>query len=444
MKKILLALPLVASASWAGTSYYTGVQTQDTYHQLLTQLSDYKPLSFDNASYTSGLSNSVAITNVRASTAPNAEIIFQLRHDISHSPVGLDDGVRVSAANIVTTVITKDLSNEAQEFLGLFDNGELGRMVTSVNFSGTATSVLKVNSLDANENGVQVKYTGGEVTTVDNNGQITFSGNLGSFELSDDDGTELSLKDLYINSDMTRIASGVFAGTSEFTTSGVSYKSPITGKLSVDLLKFYTSTELNGDNISGTCGLAASGLNSPLDLDNAELSFNMKGLSVAAMEEYNDVVSQFGISAGATDESAKEVIAAFTKLLQPGLMMEYALTADNSVGKANISAGFTALSSMDSFMRRVSTKQPDLTLRDLLNALQLNVEFFADAETLQVWNVESMAQNFMLQPYVLYDGYSYSSNIEVKDMLITSNGDAQSLEQLIGPVLDQPLSQMIQ
>jgi len=444
MKKILLALPLVASASWAGTSYYAGAQTQDAYHQLLTQLSDYKPLSFDNASYTSGLSHSVAITNVRASTAPDAEILLQLQHEISHSPVGYDDGVRVSAANIVTTVLTDELSDGAQEFFGYFDNGELGRIVTSVNFAGAATSVVNINPLSVYEEGVEFKYTGGEVTTVDNNGHITFKGNVGSLHITDDDGTALSLKDLLVDSNMTRVASGIFTGSSEISTSGVSYTSPLMGEMSVDLVKLSSDTTLSGDNIAGRCNLVASGVNSPVDLDNAEVSFSMEGLSVTAISEYNEVVSQLGISADVPDEQvAKEVIGAFKNMLQPGLSVEYKFAANNSGGKANFSTGFTALASMDSFMRRVSAKQPDLTLRDLLDTLKINLDFYADAKTLQAWNVEAMAQHFVLQPYVISDGTAYRGSIEVKDTLITSNGDAQSLELLVGPMLDQPLRQML-
>jgi len=50
MKKLLLALPVVAGVSWAGTSYYAGVEAESAYDQLLTQGFVLEPLVFEKES----------------------------------------------------------------------------------------------------------------------------------------------------------------------------------------------------------------------------------------------------------------------------------------------------------------------------------------------------------------------------------------------------------
>ena len=129
-------------------------------------------------------------------------------------------------------------------------------------------------------------------------------------------------------------------------------------------------------------------------------------------------------------------------MVQPGLSVNYKIAADNSGGVARINAGITALQSMDTFMKNVSM-QHDLTIRDLLDSLKFNLNFYADATALAQWQAEGMLQHFMLQPYIVHDGTTYQSNIEIKDTLLTANGDAQSLEMLIGPMIDQRLDQMM-
>ena len=48
MKKLLAVLPLVAGASWAGTTYYSGSQTRDAYDQLLAQLGQISSFAVEN------------------------------------------------------------------------------------------------------------------------------------------------------------------------------------------------------------------------------------------------------------------------------------------------------------------------------------------------------------------------------------------------------------
>ena len=136
MKKLLVAIPLVAGASWAGASYYAGSQTQHGYDRLLAQLNELKPFTLVNESYYAGVANSTAITKVMDSTAAEAKVLFRLHHDIQHSPIGMnEDGLRVGAATIVTTLVRDEsLSDELIAAMADFTEGEPIQLNTSVGF----------------------------------------------------------------------------------------------------------------------------------------------------------------------------------------------------------------------------------------------------------------------------------------------------------------------
>ena len=90
MRKLLLALPLVAGASWAGTTYVSSSQTQPAYDKLLSQLNQLESLQFVSESYDKGFMHSTAITKVSFVGSTDAEPLFRLKHVIDHSPVGID------------------------------------------------------------------------------------------------------------------------------------------------------------------------------------------------------------------------------------------------------------------------------------------------------------------------------------------------------------------
>ena len=113
MRKVLLALPLVASASWAGSTYYAGSQAQPAYEKLLADLNQAASGMFilESASYSAGFTESSAITNVKLLHIEEP-VIFQLQHSINHSPVGTDpEGARFSASSITTTINADSLQD---------------------------------------------------------------------------------------------------------------------------------------------------------------------------------------------------------------------------------------------------------------------------------------------------------------------------------------------
>ena len=166
MKKLLLAIPLVAGASWAGATFYTGSQTQSAYDKLLVQLNDYKPFTLVNESYTSGLVSSRAITKVMDSSAPDAQVLFRLQHDIQHSPIGVNEGnLRVSAANIKTTLVRdQSIPESVSQFMEGFTDAEPVQINTAVGFDGKTVNQFLISAYEHDYEDVQVRFNGVDYT----------------------------------------------------------------------------------------------------------------------------------------------------------------------------------------------------------------------------------------------------------------------------------------
>ena len=193
MKKLLIALPFVATASWAGTTLYTGNQTRAAYDDLIAQLDGLNGMQVSTESYTSGFAASRAVTAVRASDAPDSSVLFRLRHEISHSPIGLDDGgARVGAARIVTTLLDDDLSEETRAVIERFDGGVPFVLESDVGFDRRVSNVLAVSPLSLDADGVvlelgAIRYD----ADIDPAGRIVGTGDHAGLELAltDDDVT---------------------------------------------------------------------------------------------------------------------------------------------------------------------------------------------------------------------------------------------------------------
>ena len=120
MKNLLLALPLIAGVSWAGTTLYSGAQTQPAYNRLLAQLNNSKILAVKSVEYEAGFTSSTAITEVRLNNSKTDERVY-LQHKISHSPVSMvPENARFGAAKIVTTLMVDKFEDEdTKAFLNL-------------------------------------------------------------------------------------------------------------------------------------------------------------------------------------------------------------------------------------------------------------------------------------------------------------------------------------
>jgi len=117
---------LIAGASWAGTTYYSGAQTEAAYTRLLEQINTNEAFVVESTEYKAGIMESTAITQVRASEASGQDIQFSLKHQINHSLVSVaPENPRFGAASIITTLLVdENYSDDFKNVLKSFDSGE--------------------------------------------------------------------------------------------------------------------------------------------------------------------------------------------------------------------------------------------------------------------------------------------------------------------------------
>jgi len=211
MKHLLLALPLIASVAWAGTTYYSGAQTEATYSRILEQLNALSKdeLVFESTEYNAGVMESTAITEVRSAENSDKKIHFYLKYQINHSLVSVaSENPRFGAASIITTLmIDKSLSNDDKQLIQSFENGEPLIATTEVAVDGATSSQIIINALDHKEDDKTIQSSGTVInlaTTADGNVTGDSTTEEIMFSKGDDEKANLSNVTLKFNLNRTQ------------------------------------------------------------------------------------------------------------------------------------------------------------------------------------------------------------------------------------------------
>ena len=208
MKKLLLALPLVAGASWAGSTYYSGAQTEAAYNRLLEQINTNKAFVVKSTEYKPGIMESTAITEVRSTEATDQDIQFSLKHQINHSLVSVaPENPRFGAASITTTLLVDDsYSDDFKEFLKSFDSGEPFVATTEVAVDGATNSEIKINAFDHSQEDAVIKSSASIINVITAaDGNITGDATLDNLTFSEGDDKQAALSNLDMKFDASKI-----------------------------------------------------------------------------------------------------------------------------------------------------------------------------------------------------------------------------------------------
>ena len=137
---------------------------------------------------------SSAITTVKTSDKDDAEIVFRLSHEIDHSPIGFNDGAaRVSASNILTTLLIDPDSDVGKTFSELFGDEEPVVLSSSVGFNGKTLNELRTAPINiAGDDGSFTINESLHEFSFDPDGKLIGSGELGELAFSSAEG-DLSL-----------------------------------------------------------------------------------------------------------------------------------------------------------------------------------------------------------------------------------------------------------
>jgi len=441
MKKLLFALPLVAGASWAGTTMYSGNQTQKGYDDLVAQLDQLSTFAVVSESYNAGFINSTAITKVMSSSSPDAKVLFRLQHAIDHSPIGFDDsGARIGASTIVTTLVTDDMSEEARDFLGRFDTGEVFVLNSQLGLSGTSSNEFVLNKLLIKEDGDRLDFQGGNYQfDYDSNGKLTGQGQTGSLNVSTADAVELVVSASTATYDLDWVSKGVYTGTQEYKIPSITVSQPDAGiDVSLNDVLMDSETRIEDGKIASEASFNVADLKSPLPLNAAKIGFEMDGFALAGLQSYLQMTSSLMTSS--IDEDAdptvlmEQLTDAYKKLFNPGTSLGYSVSLSNDGGDmdGNVKATFIGDGS-------TSGSDHMATLGDLLRAMTGELQFNADAAALEQTPAAMFLNDPSVGAYVQNDGEKYRSTIKVADLVVDINGEPLSLELMFGDMLAMPL-----
>ncbi len=448
MKKLLLAVPLVAGASWAGASYYTGAQTQDAYEQLLAQLNEMKPFTLVNESYTSGFVRSQAVTQVMDSASADARVLFRLQHDIDHTPLGVDEGlVRVGAAAIRTTLVRDDsLPESLVDFLTGFVEAEPFIIDTQVRFNGDTDTRLQLSPYQYQHEGVDVDFDGIDYSMVVAGDSVLGSGTLGAIEFSREGGV-LHLSPGKITTDLARIDQSVYSGSNgiEFDRFTISSDNQSGPQATLESIGLKSNTQVEDDQLSSQTRLSIASIDSPLPLHAASLETSVSKLSIEGIQSYVDTISQLSIADAMLSDDpdiARRVLEAYLPMIGPGTGLDVGVAFSNEGGDASLSYGIGVIDdSVPGFP--VNGLTSIVTLRDLLNVLTLEAHLAADAAAIDQTPLAMFMMSPQAQQVVVADGISYTSDMTLKELIVDINGNPLALEMLLGDKLDIPLTDIM-
>ena len=340
MKKLLIALPLVAGVAVAGTSHYAGTQTENEYEQLLKQLNKLSPFVFVNETYESGLGSSTAITKVMTGSDVDAEVLFRLHHDIHHSSVRMnDDGLKLGTVTIDTTLQNKDeLPADVQAAL---TDDTLVDLRTDVRFDGQMTNSLMVSGMEITEKGETVAWSGLTMDTVTQGSSTAGSGSMGSISYSDASvGGTVSIEDSQFAIDVQNQGGNIYTGSGDVSFNNISIMNPATmpEPVTIESVIFDTSTDREDDSISGLSSFNINGIAAPVPLKNVSLNVEVDGILMEGLRQYNAIFQAIanGSQAVMADEELRaKFIGAVRAMVEPGSAMKLAVVLDNDEGDAD-------------------------------------------------------------------------------------------------------------
>ncbi len=449
MKKLLLAIPLVAGASWVGASYYTGTQTQSAYDQLLVQLNELKPFTLINEDYSAGLSNSTAITQVMDSNGANAKLLFRLHHAINHSPIGINDnGMRVGAATIKTTVVRDDsIPQEIIAFMESFDNAEPVQINTEVAFDGSTNNQLLISPYEHNYDDVKVRFDGVDYNARVNGDLIVGSGSIGEFLLTHTDGMQFKLSTGSIDTDLKRISQAVYAGSYDIAFDKLSVSAPeMPFDVGLQSIAATSNTDLDSGKLDSQVAFSIGNIDSPLPVTSTSLDARVFGLELSGLKAALEQLSQISLvdqMIGSDPAVLASVMDAYSSMVSSGSGLDYGVKLSTADGDATATFGIRVIDETSPNFPAGGLASVS-TLRDVLNVVKVELHAQADAAVVD----QSPLAMFMMSPeaqqFVVSDGVTYQSDIMLSDLIVDINGNPMALELMIGELLDMPIESLME
>jgi len=452
MKKLLLALPLVAGVSWAGTTYYSGAQTEAAYNRLLEQINAKSNEMFvlKSTEYKAGIMESTAITEVASTEKSGEDIRFLLKHQINHSLVSVaPQNPRFGAASIITTLLVDDsYSADAKKFMESFETGEPFIATTEVAVDGATDSEIKINAVDHSEDDVIFKNSGAIINLATTaSGDVTGNGVNDLFVVSEGDNKKMEMSNLAMKFDMKKLP-----GEDNISP----YLHDINFEASVDEGHFVDA----GEQVGKVKGITYV-INQKLSADEPSAIFNM-GVESLEVEAIPLKSLDFGVAL--TGFSMTEMLAnkSFYQELQnardpgeylftgkgleimratfkPDTKMALKMDAKSSDGDGNaaIDLWFAGNGSDDGYTGMA-------TAGDLAKAIAGTAVADIDKSVIMMTPLGGMLEHPMAQAYLTVGEDNVSLNATLEALVLKLNDQIIPLELMAGDMLSVPLEALLE
>jgi len=448
MKKLLLALPLVAGASWAGTTYYSGAQTESSYNRLLEQLNRSEIVALESKEYNAGFMNSTAVTEVREKKSN--DVIMTLKHQINHSPVSVaPDTARFGAANIVTTLVTDDIENEDfLKFLKTFETGEPFVLTTDVAIDGATDSELVINAVDYRDDDKRIETTGA-VANFTTTSAGSFAGNINaeSFVASEGDITIAKVLDLSTDFNFKKLdedanSNMFFNADFESSVAELSFvDDSFDDFVSFKGVRYGFNQDLTADEPVVTFGMGVSSIETAkIPLKSANIESTLTGFSVQSMIDNQDFYKDLHKMENPERHFFSEKgIQILRETFVPDTKLSLVINAESVDGDADadVQLWFAGNGSDDGYTGMV-------TAGDLAKAFSGKANVKADRSAIEATPAGMMLEEPMAQIYLNITDDSVSLDAELEKLLLQVNGQAIPLELMAGEMLQMPLEFALQ
>jgi len=442
MKKLLFLLPLVAGASWAGTTYYSGAQTQPAYNRLLEQLNGIDFLTVQSEEYNSGFINSTAITQVQVNgrnAGDDPEGVFYLHHEIKHSPVSMVPATaRFGAAKIVTTLMIDRIEKQAdKELLRAFDTGTPFVLNTDVEIDGETKNALKINSIEYAKQSVQLKMESGLINMLTKpNGLYEGNAKLGSFNMVDSsDGAAINLNGVGTEYSFQQVDELIFDILVDFKADGLLFNHGSgMGEGQVDEIAFGYSVKMTGDNPEVRSNSNITGISHPLvSVKSIKQNLLIDGFStkemIANSAEIRAAMKADSVGMEPSDEFIKNVLV---KTFQPGTN----ISADTNVVTTDGELDAKVNIGLATDMPNLETMQ---TVGELARAVVANANIKADTDAVMNSPLGPMLSGSPVMNYLVMTDEHITLDAKLQNLKLDVNGETIPLELMIGHMLDAPL-----
>lgn len=451
MKKLLLAIPLVAGGAWAGSSYFAGSQSESVYEDLLTQLDVMGTFVFEKESFDKGLTHSTAITAIRESTSPDAPIVVRLIHEIDHAALRFDDtGAQIGTATIKTSVAEDTDHPQYTKFRQYFTSDELIEITSTAGITGAIDSVVRIGAFEYSpiNDDLTISIEPSNIELNTKGARTTAEGAIGQLVVSDESGLTMTWKPSTFTADATAQAAWIYDFDSLWVVDTVTLESPnLPALTTVKDVKIGAAAEPYGEisNNTGFFSFDSVSMQDSVPADtlpvtSGRLDIALNKLNIEAVKRYSQTTKHKPLDQQSAQSGilTAELVERFKGLITKDLELNYELALANNGGTAdaNYLLRFVGDESDTGYDTIVSAG-------DLLSALEMNINVKADKAALALTPALALLDSPQAQ-FVLVDaGDSVVAEATLKNMVGTLNDNEYFLDQMFGGMLSMPLEMLI-